>query len=308
LGFTFVVYFFAFAAAGLVTPGLQQMTVDISPKEHRGAFFARKDIVSACVNSAAVLVMGRQLDYFSALGQTQRGYWVVGLVSLLLAAADAAILGAVHEQPAPFATKVHLRHLAAPLRDAAYRPILLFLVCGGLAGGISASFLPVHLLRGLQLSHTFITSTGVFSALVGMLGTWVWGQLADRTTWNVIVRRTALISGTCTLGWFFITPAIAPFAAPLLLAATAGCGGAGAMASLNLQYAGSPPAGKTTYLGVTSALSSIAGCCAVVAGTALQPMLQMLFGARSVPILFLLSAVLLYLNLFLHAGKLPQVR
>ncbi|MEG2287525.1 MAG: MFS transporter, partial [Ruthenibacterium sp.] len=103
LGFTFVVYFFAFAAAGLVTPGLQQMTVDISPKEHRGAFFARKDIISACVNSAAVLVMGRQLDYFSALGQTQRGYWVVGLVSLLLAAADAAILGAVHEQPAPFA-------------------------------------------------------------------------------------------------------------------------------------------------------------------------------------------------------------
>ncbi|MEG2436253.1 MAG: MFS transporter [Ruthenibacterium sp.] len=308
LSFVFVLYFFAFAAAGFVTPGLQQLMLDLSPYENRGSFFARKDIVAACINSVVVLLMGKQLDYFLSVGTPYTGYVIVGIVSLLLACLDAVILGAIKEQPAPFVAKVHWTDLLMPLQDKQYQPILIFLVCGGLAGGLATSFLSVYLLRGLHLSHTFITTTGVASAIIGMLGTWVWGKLADRTTWNVIVKQTAFINISCTLGWAFVTPEIAPVLAPVLLAVTAGCGGASAVAGLNLQYASSPPSGKTTYLGVTSALASMASCLSVTAGTVLQPLLEPWLGARSIPALFFVSALLCYLNLFMHAGKLPRIK
>lgn len=308
LSFVFVLYFFAFAAAGFVTPGLQQLMLDISPYASRGSFFAKKDIIATCVNSIAVLVMGKQLDYFLSIGTPYTGYVIVGIVSLLLAGMDAVILGMIHEQPAFAVTKLQGKDILKPLQDKTYRPILMFLIYGGLAGGLATSFLSVYLLRVLGLSHTFITTTGVLSALVGMLGTWVWGKLADRTTWNVIVKRTTFINISCTFGWAFVTPTLAPWLAPILLAVTAACGGASAVSGLNLQYASSPAMGKTTYLGVTSALASTASCLSVAIGTALQSTMESALGNYSIPMLFFLSAIFGYLNLLLHANQLPHIK
>ncbi len=66
-----------------------------------------------------------------------------------------------------------------------------------------------------------------------------------------------------------------------------------------------PPQSKTLYLGETSALCSAANCAAVTAGAALQPALEALLGARSMSVLFLLSGILVSMNVWISGSRLP---
>lgn len=299
-------YSFAFLMAGFVTPALQKMTLDISPQEHRGSFFARKDIIATCVNGVATLVVGRLLDYFVGSGNPAMGYVIIGVISLCAAALDTVALGSIHEFQAPYVNKMRLADLLQPLYDVSYRPILRYMVVGGFAGGLSSSFLSIYLLRGLSLSHTFITSVGMVSALAGMIGTWGWGRYSDKVSWKKMIQRSSLLTTLCTMGWFFVWPAQAPVFAPVLLVVTAASVGGAAIANMNLQYVCSPPAAKTTYISVTSALASIVAVGAAALSTTVQPMLENLVGERSIAWLFLVSAVGSLINWFINASRLPE--
>ncbi|MEG0640112.1 MAG: MFS transporter [Clostridia bacterium] len=301
-------YFIAFMAAGLVTPALSHMIMAIAPASRRGSFFARKDIIATCVNSIAMFGMGKQLDYFGSIGQQETGYAVIGCISLLLACLDAALLLSLREEPAPYVSSVRLQNLLAPIRDANYRPMLRYNVIGGFAGGLSASFLMVYMLRVLHLSHTFITSATIAASCVGIMGSFFWGRYADKTTWNVIIKRAATLSMFCTLGWELVTPALAHVVAPVLLVITSACAGGLSIAGMNLQYALSPPEAKTTYIAITSAIASICAVAAVSLSTALQPLLGQLLGEKSISVLFLVSAVGGFANLIVNARRLPAVK
>ena len=136
-GMAFVLYTLAFAAAGAVTPGLQHMTIGLAPPEARGRFFAAKDIAANCVNSGCTLVLGRLLDAWIAAGHAAAGYSAVGAVCLALAALDAALLAATRENPVAFTSRMRLREVLHPLRDATFRPMLLYSVLGGAFGGFA---------------------------------------------------------------------------------------------------------------------------------------------------------------------------
>ena len=85
---------------------------------------------------------------------------------------------------------------------------------------------------------------------------------------------------------------------------TAACSGGASIASMNLQFASSPESGKTAYIGVTSAMASIAACASAAVGTALQPHLETLLGPGSIPLLFLLAGLgVLVIALVLVRGQ-----
>lgn len=83
---------------------------------------------------------------------------------------DAVLLASVRENPVKFTSKMRPADILRPVRDPAYRPLLFYCIIGGLTGGFASPFLSVYELRVLGLSHTFITSVGVVSAVVGMAG------------------------------------------------------------------------------------------------------------------------------------------
>ena len=301
-----VLYVIGFSAAGLVTPGLQHMVLGIAPMEHRGTFFARKDIVAISINSVAVLILGRQLDYFTKQDDAFTGFLILGIVCLVLAVVDGILLALVHEQPVEFAAKMRAKDILNPLRDKNYRPILYYVVLGGVMNGIASPFLSVYQLRVLNLSHTFITSAGVAAAVGGMLGSYAWGRYAERTSWARIVRYTAFITLCCTLGWAFVPQQQAHIFVPVLLIISAVSAGGAGIASLNLQYFSSPERGKTTYIGVTSALGSLAACLSAAVSTTFQPVLEGKWQEKSIPILFLLAGIGGFINLFTNGRKLPE--
>ena len=253
-----MLYTLAFAAAGAVTPGLQHMTIGLAPPEARGRFFAAKDIAANCVNSGCTLVLGRLLDAWIAAGHAAAGYSAVGAVCLALAALDAALLAATRENPVAFTSRMRLREVLHTPCGTQPSALCCSTRClAGRSAGLPPPFLTVYQMRVLGLSHTFLTTVGVVSAVAGMAGSWLLGRWADRTNWRRVIRAAAACSLSCTLGWALVQPAWAPWLAPVLMVASAGCAGGAATASLNLQYACSPPSGKTAYIGTTAALASM---------------------------------------------------
>ena len=277
------------------------------PQGGRGQFYAVKSIIGTCVSSAATLALGRVLDYYLEQGQGYTGFLIIGIVSLSLTVVDAVLLASVRENPVKFTSKMRPADILRPVRDPAYRPLLFYCIIGGLTGGFASPFLSVYELRVLGLSHTFITSVGVVSAVVGMAGSWVWGRLADRTAWNCVIWLTAFLNLSCTLGWSFVRPSFAHLVAPVLIVVAAGCAGGASLASTNLQFALSPESGKTAYFGVTAAMSSIATCTSAAVGTAIQPMLEKSMGDSSISLLFFVAGIGGFANLIINGRKLPSV-
>lgn len=235
------------------------------------------------------------------------GFLVIGTVSLVLSAADAVLLATVRENPVKFTSKMRAADILLPAKDPNYRPLLFYSVIGGLTGGFASPFLSVYELRVLGLSHTFITSVGIVSAVIGMVGSWVWGRLADRTAWNRVIWLTAFLNLSCTLLWSIVRKNTAPFIAPILIIVAAACAGGSSLASTNLQFSLAPENRKTAYFGVTMAMSSIATCTSAAVGTAVQPILERTMGDNSIAMLFFVAGVGGFVNLLINGRKLPAV-
>lgn len=302
-----VLYTIGFFSAGLVTPGLEHMVRGLSPQGGRGQFYAVKSIIGTCISSAATLALGRILDDYMSGNAGYTGFLIIGTVSLALSVMDAVLLAAVRENPVKFTSKMRPADILRPVQDPRYRPLLLYSVIGGLTGGIASPFLSVYELRVLGLNHTFITSVGIVSAVIGMAGSWVWGRLADCTAWNRVIWLTAFGNLSCTLGWSLVRPGTAPFVAPVLIVAAAVCAGGAGLASVNLQFSLAPENGKTAYIGVTSAMSSIATCSSAALGTAVQPLLEQSMGDGSIAVLFFVAGIGGFTNLLVNGRKLPAI-
>lgn len=306
LRFVFALYFVSFLVAGFVTPALNQWVMQIAPERGRGRYFALKDILAVTANALVAFLMGRQLDMQTARGTPLTGYVVIYGFCILAALVDLVLMSLMHEPASPAMPGIRPADLLAPLRDKRFRPLLVFDLLGYSASMFSSGFFSVYQLEVLCLSHTFITTVGMATAVVGMGSIWLWGRVADRTYWTTVILCTRGINALCFFGWWLLPVQAAPVLAPVIMALTAAGGSAAGMAGVNLQYASCPAAGKTTYLGVTAALASLTGYGAVLLGSRLQQSLAPRLGGGSMSLLFAVSGALCLVTLLYGAARLPR--
>lgn len=304
----FLLYFFACMCAGFVTPGLNQWILSIAPQESRGNFFAKKNILNSIVNASVMFLMGRQLDYFIGQGQPQTGYFIVYGTILLLTFLDIALLSHVWETPSQKVLNIRPQDFLRPFRDCKFRSVILFDTLWFIAGNFSSVFLPVYLLRGLGLSHSYISVMTILASVTGIFCNWVWGRMADRRGWRSVLTAASALSCCGYMGWFLITPTAALFAAPVLQCIATAGSSASSLATLNMEYASCPEEGKTVYLGAVAVVSNLMGYMATLAASGIQSTLEHSLGTeRSISVLFAISAAGMLACLW-HARKnLPKI-
>ena len=308
VGTAVALYVIAFASAGIVTPGLQQWTISLVDVKERGVYMAKKDILAVEVNSIVTFLLSRHLDELMALGRDSEGYQTVGIVCLALALLDAVLLLNICERPVEDAVGIKLSDVFQPLKDRSYRSLLSYNILSSIASGIATPFLIVYQLRVLGLSHTFLASAGIVAAIAGMAGSYLWGCFSDKHTWEWTICHSSALGLFCTVSWAFVTPESAPFIAPILMTITTACNSGTVIANTNLQYSASPDTGKTLYLGVTAAIVSVAGCLTTACSASLQSVFEQYLGYKSISILFLLSGLGGFINLFINGRKLPHIK
>lgn len=307
LGAAFALYLLAFLMAGFVTPGLDQWAMQLAPQRRRGRFFASKNILSALLNSGISLALGWQLDRLSEAGRAGIGYLVLYGSCCFLACADQYLLGRMEEMPCTPMKSLRFADLKRPLADGTYRKIVVFLPSWCFAQNFSSAFLSVYMLQALGMTHTQISTMALVASGAGMLGTWFWGHVADRSSWNRIMLLSGGIIGLTHLCWSAVTSGVVMAVPFLLQSMTSACSGSFNMASSNLQYSCAPGEGKTLYLGVGQAISNLTGYGAALLGAWVQSMLQLRMGIGSIRLLFLCSGVFCLTAVLLIVPKLPRI-
>ena len=307
LGAAFALYLLAFLMAGFVTPGLDQWTMQLAPNHRRGRFFATKNILSALINSAISLGLGWQLDRFTEAGRAGIGYFILYCACCALACADQYLLGRMEEVPCIPMESLRLGDLKRPLKDLTYRKIVAFLPAWFFAQNFSSAFLSVYMLQALGMSHTQISGVAMVASAAGILGTWFWGRVADRSSWNRIMLWSGCIIGATYLCWGAVPPGVGLGIPFLLQSMVSACSGSFNMASANLQYSCAPREGKTIYLGVGAAISNLTGYGAALLGAWLQSLMELNLGIQSIRILFLCSGVFCLSAVLGIVPKLPKI-
>lgn len=245
---------------------------DLLPKATLGAFFARRLFLATALGLVAGLISGGVVDYwpwgdriyaYSALFAAAAAAGFVS--SWWLAQVSEPVMGASQE-------RMKLSELVrAPLRDANFRQLVIFMTLWNFAVNLAAPFFAVYFIQQLGFELGSVVVLWAVSQVANVLTLRLWGQVSDRLSNKAILGVAAPVFVGCFLALpFTALPARHGFTfAHLVLihvvmgAATAGIGLAIGNIGLKLAKEGA----ATAYLACLSLFGSLAaGIAPIVAG------------------------------------------
>jgi MFS family permease len=255
---------------------------DLLPKQGLGDFFARRLIWSTGMGMAASLLGGLLVSQAPSLfGGENRRIYAYAVLSVAGAAAGFASswwLTQVAEprmRPAvPGSRPAYFSMLRAPLRDANFRRLIIFMVAWNFATNLAAPFIPVYIVQQLGYDLGFVVLLSVLSQLTNVLTLHWWGLIADRFSIKSVLAVTAPIFLACIFALPYThTPERHALTMPMLIVLHLLMGGAAAGVGLGTGTIGIKLArdeDATAYLAALGLFAAMAAGIAPIVGGALS--------------------------------------
>lgn len=290
-----------------VGTGTGNWILQLVPQNIRGNYLGLKDSFAFAFSTVISLIMGWVMDWFRRDNLEQTGFLVVGTVVFLIACTDFWCLSSIKEPE----SAVHRQKLKSavyePLADREYRKVMFAYMFWNLALQIAGPFFSVYMVTGLKLDYTYITFLGLISSTVRVISAWLWGRLADATSWLLATRLSMGLLGLVHGSWLFMTPETCYALQPVLQALSGAAWGGIAISVFNLQYHYAPTEKRVLYVSSNSSYAGLCGFLATMLGAALLKVLPTFeiggFHVGGMQLLFLLSGSLIW-GCVLYMGKL----
>lgn len=287
--------------------GTGNWILQLVPRHMRGNYLGKKDSFAFAFSTVISLIMGGVMDLFRRADMEQTGFLTVGAVVFFIACADFWCLSSIREPE----SAVHRQKLKSavwePLADREYRKVMYVYMFWNLALQIAGPFFSVYMVTGLKLDYTYITFLGLISSTVRVISAWLWGRLADATSWLLAGRLSMGLLGLVHASWLFMTPESCYALQPVLQALSGAAWGGIAISVFNLQYHYAPTEKRLLYVSANSSYAGLCGFLSTMLGASLLKIFPSLeiggFQAGGMQLLFLLSGILI-LGCVLYMGKL----
>jgi len=142
--------------------------------------------------------------------------------------------------------------VSTPIRDRTYRPFLFYMVCYGLAMGMSERFRIVYLLR-LGFGHNIALIASSLISLGAVITLMFWGKLADRFGNRGVFGLTLAGMAGCTLLWLFVGDTTTGTVLAFLLFAVAGAFNSGhGLVQTRYMFSALRPEFDAAYIAITT--------------------------------------------------------
>jgi len=273
----------------------------------RGNYLGKKDSFAFAFSTVLSLIMGWVMDWFRRGDMEQTGFLLVGTVVFFIACTNFWCLSSIGE-PESTAHRQKLKSAVhEPLADREYRKVMYVYMFWNLALQIAGPFFSVYMVTGLNLNYTYITFLGLISSVVRVISAWLWGRLADATSWLLAARLSMGLLGLVHGSWLFMTPETCYALQPVLQALSGAAWGGIAISVFNLQYHYAPTEKRMLYVSANSSYAGLCGFLSTILGAVLLKIFPSLeiggFQVGGMQLLFLLSGILI-LGCVLYMGKL----
>ncbi len=259
------------------SPAWTSWMSDLVPPDHRGRYFARRNMVAGVVGMLIGLPAAWFLDY-----ATKQHHWqALGFGVLFGTAVVGGLLsfGALLRQPEPprrqpptaaFSSPADAwAYYRAPFADRNFRRLIVFNTLFGLGQNFAAPFFTVYALQNLHLNYVWLQIFATLTSLSGLASMALWGYLTDRFGNKPLLAIAALGTFILPLVWIPMT-ADQPGWTLTLLTINNLMGGlfwAGVgLAQFNLLIRLSPSDKTPVYVAVMSAVTGLAGGMAPLLG------------------------------------------
>lgn len=276
-----VLFTLSSVAIQVPVPAITSWLSDLVPEDHRGRYFGRRNMLAGWTTLAATIPTAWLLDHATSwLGISEvTGFAVLFAVAVACGVGGFALILRMAEPPMTRSARVEwsnprqlLGLYARPLKDAAFRTLLLFSAAFSAAQFFAAPFYTAYALQNLSLGYVWLQILGGVASLAALLAMPLWGYLSDRFG-NKPLLILAVLGVTVTpLPWVLTSADHRSAAIIILLVANVFGGVAWAGVGLlqfNIMIETTPSEGRSLYVGVLSAAAGIAGGVAPVVGGAL---------------------------------------
>ncbi len=301
-------------------PAFLSWLSDLVPPDHRGRYFARRNMLAGIV----AMVVPLPAAWFLDLAVERKLFpEAVGFAVLFGVGVVCGIIGFVLllEQAEPPMNRTEpmeaqgvrgvLAFYRAPFAEPNFRRLMIFSAVFALAQFFAAPFYTVYALQVLKLNYFWLQIFGAISSLSSLLSMPLWGYLSDKFGNKSLLKIGIVGVGALPFIWVFTSPQY-PVASLIIICFNNLLGGffwAGVgLTQFNLLIAISPGERRSVYVGAMSALTGVMGGLAPILGgvilTALGDIQLKLPGwvMGSYQILFTLNGLLRYLTLFFLRG------
>jgi MFS family permease len=246
---------------------------DLVPSSQFGRFFGSRTAATTTLSVALAFLGGVLIDTWKRYvpDHTVFGYSLLFLIAAIIGYVGVYLLRITPDRPMIPAEKARpLALLFAPLREANFRRLIIFLSSWNFAANLAAPFFTVYMLKSLGYPMTTILALTIGSQLSNLAALGLWGVLIDRFSNKAVLEIAAPLFLGCTLAWAMTgVPWIEPMTLYLLVIihvlmgiATAGVG----LASGNIAMKLSPAGQATAYLAANSVISAIFAAAAPILG------------------------------------------
>src|SRR4051812_17589116 len=253
--------------------------------EDLGALYAQRLFWSTVLASAGGVLAGNLIEHWP-FGERMEAYCACFAAAGAVGFLGVRALSLIPEPrmqrtgpPAPI-----LRMLCAPLKDANFRRLIVFMASWNFASNLAAPFLTVYLLQQQGLGLAAVTAMWAGSQIANALTLYAWGKVSDRLSNKALLATALPASFGCLIALPLPSlPERHALPLPLLwlihIIMGMASGGIGlATGNLGLKLA---PQGKgTAYLASVSLAGATAGGIASIAGGALADW----FAAREIAV------------------------
>lgn len=322
-----VLFALSYLLLNFTGPAWTSWMSDLVPPDHRGRYFARRNMVAGIVGMVIGLPAAWFLDY-----ATKQHHWqALGFGVLFGVAVVGGLLsfGALLRQPEPprrqpptaaFSSPADAwAYYRAPFADRNFRNIIVFNTVFGVGQNFAAPFFTVYALENLQLNYVWLQIFATMTSVTGLASMPLWGYLTDRFGNKPLLALSAFGTVILPLVWIPMT-AHRPGWTLMLLTLNNLMGGlfwAGVgLAQFNLLIRLSPSDKTPVYVAVMSAVTGLAGGMAPLLGGEAMHLLEGWHGhffhysLSNFHVTFTIAAVLrlvalLFLRPVVDAGSLP---
>jgi len=251
---------------------------DLLPKEQLGRIFSRRLFWATGFALMAGLASGAVIDHWPK-AHTIHAYSLLFAIAAVSGFLSSFWLSRVPEPPMQMgAIRPPLSQmLRMPLRDPAFRPLLVFTGIWNFASNLTAPFFAVYFVQQLGLALGTVVALWAISQLANMLTLRVWGRLSDRLSNRAILAVGAPVYLGAVLALpFAALPGPHALTIPVLAVIHVVMGtatAAVALASGNIGLKSAPAGRATEYLASISLTASVAAGVAPLLGGALAGLL-----------------------------------
>lgn len=291
---------------------------DLVPPDHRGRYFARRNMIAGFVGMIIGLPAAWFLDAATRKSHNEAmGFGVLFGVGVLGGLLAFICLMRQPEPPRYIAPKDDttptglagvLNYYRAPFADQNFRRLIAFNAVLGIGQFFAAPFFTVWALQYLHLSYVPLQIFATITSLASLGSMVLWGYLADKFGNKPLLAIGVCGTFTLPLYWMLTNP-LAPgmmFFLVFMVSITGGFFWAGVgIAQFNLLIRLSPPEKTPVYVATMAAVTGLAGGVAPLLGSLLMSALSgwrgQFFGItlQNFHVVFFIAAILRLVSLLL---------